>query len=201
LIARSHRFLLHRDCPREKLGFRRKIPVVGNFTASNQPDIPPGLTVSPQAVTVCPTACGNYTRNRPSKANRSRHKILIMVIGFLFFYAGATKVTDVPAFAADIMAYGLTGYKMSFVLASVFPYIEILTGIFLVTGFQKKPAMAIVILLMGVFSFSIIYGLFVGLDINCGCFSDNLESSLLLSFFRNLFILSLACVLFFKMES
>jgi hypothetical protein len=38
------------------LGFCCKIPTMGNFTATNQPHIPPGLTTSPQAVTACPAA-------------------------------------------------------------------------------------------------------------------------------------------------
>ena len=39
-----------------RLGFRRKHSHVGNFTGTNQPPIPPGLTISPQADTACPAA-------------------------------------------------------------------------------------------------------------------------------------------------
>ena len=39
-----------------RLGFRRKHSHVGNFTGTNQPPTPPGLTISPQADTACPAA-------------------------------------------------------------------------------------------------------------------------------------------------
>lgn len=49
-------FLLHRDCPEEQSLVFAIIPTVGNFTGLNQPPIPPGLTISPQADTACPAA-------------------------------------------------------------------------------------------------------------------------------------------------
>jgi putative oxidoreductase len=121
-------------------------------------------------------------------------------VGCLIFYAGASKVMDTPAFAADIMSYGLTGYKTSVMIASVLPSIEIFAGFLLIIGFHKKAAMAVVILLMAVFTFAIVYALSRGLDIGCGCFSDSFESNLWFSLFRNVFIFCLACVSFHKME-
>ena len=41
---------------RNQLGFRLYIPTVGNFTATSQRPIPPGLTISPQADTARPAA-------------------------------------------------------------------------------------------------------------------------------------------------
>jgi hypothetical protein len=42
------------------LVFAFKIPTVGNFTVTNQPPIPPGLTASPKADTARPAAKTEY---------------------------------------------------------------------------------------------------------------------------------------------
>lgn len=54
-----------------RLGFRRKHSHVGNFTGTNQPPIPPGLTISPQADTACPAAVSPVSKQRQESQNSS----------------------------------------------------------------------------------------------------------------------------------
>lgn len=128
-------------------------------------------------------------------------RIFTLIIGGVFLYAGVVKAIDIQAFAADIMAYGLTGYKTSFFIAATFPYIEILVGLFLIIGFQIKSSLFLVISMMFVFTGAIVFGLINGLEINCGCFSNSMDSSLWLSLMRNLLFLVCSCISFLKMES
>ena len=55
-----------------RLGFRRKHSHVGNFTGTNQPPIPPGLTISPQADTACPAAVSPVSKQRQESQNSSQ---------------------------------------------------------------------------------------------------------------------------------
>ena len=53
-------FLLHRGCPRVRLGFRHlNSPRVGSFTPMRRPHAPPGLTPSPQALLPAQLAVGS----------------------------------------------------------------------------------------------------------------------------------------------
>ena len=49
---------------KQKPGFHRQYPHTGEFMVSNQPHIPSGLTIPPQADTACPTACGEFNTEK-----------------------------------------------------------------------------------------------------------------------------------------
>lgn len=95
-----------------------------------------------------------------------------LVLGGLFVYAGAVKVLDPLGFAQDIRNYRLVGQTLSFVIALVLPWLEILAGLALAAGFWKRAS---ALLISGLLVFFIVLTLVTmarGLDVDCGCFGS-----------------------------
>ena len=92
-----------------------------------------------------------------------------MFIGGLFLYAGATKLADTTGFSEAIAAYRFLPDPLVPCAAMGLPAVEVLAG--LGTLLNRRWAilgtMAMMILFLGVLS----YGVALGLDIDCGCFS------------------------------
>jgi len=102
------------------------------------------------------------------------NNILLLIIrlyfGFIFIYAAVTKITDPAGFSQSIYNYKLIPeFSINF-LALFFPWIELVTGIFLVFGISVKENSAILSGLLVIFIFAIAISLFRGLNIDCGCF-------------------------------
>jgi len=102
------------------------------------------------------------------------NNILLLIIrlffGFIFIYAAVTKITDPAGFSQSIYNYKLIPeFSINF-LALAFPWIELVTGIFLVFGISVKENSAILSGLLVIFIFAIAISLFRGLNIDCGCF-------------------------------
>jgi uncharacterized membrane protein YphA (DoxX/SURF4 family) len=95
-----------------------------------------------------------------------------LVLGGLFVYAGAVKILDPLGFAQDIRNYRLVGQTLSFVIALVLPWLEILAGLALAAGLWKRAS---ALLLSGLLVFFIVLTIVTmarGLDVDCGCFGS-----------------------------
>ncbi|WP_243370007.1 MauE/DoxX family redox-associated membrane protein [Geotalea sp. SG265] len=103
-----------------------------------------------------------------------RHMISIIrvALGTVFVYAGALKVNDIVAFAGNIAAYQLLPYGASYMVAAVFPWLEIACGLLLIIGWRTRAASALVILLNVIFIVALATAIARGLDIDCGCFKQ-----------------------------
>lgn len=92
-----------------------------------------------------------------------------LFIGGLFLYAGATKLADTAGFSQAIAAYRILPDPLVPCAAMGLPALEVVAG--LGTLLNRRWAIlgttAMMILFLGVLS----YGVAVGLDIDCGCFS------------------------------
>jgi uncharacterized membrane protein YphA (DoxX/SURF4 family) len=130
------------------------------------------------------------------------NRIIHIVVGCIFLYSGIVKSIDVTGFAESIMNYQLTDYKLSLLVASTLPYLEILVGSCLIIGVQIKPALTLVLIMMAVFICVISYALFNNIDINCGCFSTKATESNLWTTLSRDVVISFGCLIsFFKMET
>ena len=105
-----------------------------------------------------------------------RNKALLLVfrlaLGGLFIYAGAVKVADPLGFAQDIRNYRLVGPTLSFVVAIVLPWLEILAGACLVVGIWKRGAALVITVLLAFFIVLTLVTMARGLDVDCGCFGS-----------------------------
>jgi len=99
---------------------------------------------------------------------RPTYFILRLIMGVLFIWAGAVKLSDPQAFATTINLYGLVTWSMAKVLAHLIPAIEIITGLGLIMDI-KGALEAVVAFLLG-FMGILLYAIYLGLDADCGCF-------------------------------
>jgi putative oxidoreductase len=97
-------------------------------------------------------------------------RVVAILIGALFVYAGAVKVIDPVAFARDIDNYKMLPWRAGVWLALYLPWLEILCGLALITRVLYRGSVFIVTSLMSVFILASIVAKGRGLDVRCGCF-------------------------------
>ncbi len=105
-------------------------------------------------------------------------RILAIIIGALFVYAGAIKAMDPVEFAGDIHNYHVLPWAVNVRLAFYLPWLEIICGLALIFRRLYSGALALVLGLMIVFIGATIAAKARGIDISCGCFghvSDQLS--------------------------
>ena len=105
-------------------------------------------------------------------------RIVAILIGALFIYAGVVKALDPVRFAGDIENYHLLPWPVGVRLAFYLPWLEILCGLALIFRRLYSGALVLVLALMLVFIGATISAKARGLDISCGCFghvSDQLS--------------------------
>lgn len=94
-------------------------------------------------------------------------------VGGLFIYAGFAKASDPGQFIRDIWNYQLVPESFAYWISAYLPYLEILAGIALITGFQRNGARLILSGLLVVFIVLLSTAWARGLDISCGCFGTH----------------------------
>jgi len=105
-------------------------------------------------------------------------RIVAILIGALFIYAGVVKALDPVRFAGDIENYHILPWPVGVRLAFYLPWLEILCGLALIFRRLYSGALVLVLALMLVFIGATISAKARGLDISCGCFghvSDQLS--------------------------
>ncbi len=104
-------------------------------------------------------------------------RVLDIVIGGIFIYAGVLKVVAPVRFAGDIENYHLIPWTLGVRLAFYLPWLEIFCGVALIVRRMYAGALTILLALIVVFMSANAVAKMRGLDIKCGCFghaSDNL---------------------------
>lgn len=91
-----------------------------------------------------------------------------IVLAVIFLYGGIPKFFSIQDFAVVISAYGLVPDQLVLVVAVFLPIFEIITAVGLLLN--HRWALAAAALLLVIFIGVLSYGLYLGLDIECGCF-------------------------------
>ena len=97
-------------------------------------------------------------------------RIIAILIGALFIYAGAVKIIDPVDFARDIDNYKMLPWTLGIGLALYLPWLEIFCGLALITRILYRGSVFIVTVLMILFIVASIVAKARGLDVSCGCF-------------------------------
>lgn len=97
-------------------------------------------------------------------------RVIEVIIGGIFIYAGVVKAIEPLVFAVDIDNYKILTWGISVRLAFYLPWLEILCGLALITRRLYSGALSILLALMLVFIAATIAAKMRGLDITCGCF-------------------------------
>ncbi len=126
------------------------------------------------------------------------------VVGFVFILAAVGKIIDPMSFATDIAGYQLFLANLIPIMAATIPWIELFCGIALVLNLKIYGAVLLTGLMLISFCVLILYAIFAGLDINCGCFtilSSEQSQNLWLVFFRNIGLLLLTFLTYKQLTS
>src|SRR5437762_14201809 len=110
-------------------------------------------------------------------------RIVGLIIGGIFIYAGVIKAMDPIGFANDIDNYKILPWPFAVRLAFYLPWLEILCGLALILRFFHRGGLLILTALIFVFIAASVIAKVRGLDITCGCFG---HASKYLSFFGHL---------------
>jgi putative oxidoreductase len=97
-------------------------------------------------------------------------RILDLIVGGIFIYAGVLKMLSPVRFASDIDNYKILPWTIGVALAFYLPWLEILCGVALVLRLLYRGALSILTALILVFTFATVAAKVRGLDITCGCF-------------------------------
>jgi hypothetical protein len=97
-------------------------------------------------------------------------RIVDLIVGGIFIYAGAIKVLDPVQFAIDIDNYKILPWTISVGLAFYLPWLEIFAGLALILRRLYLGGLSILTGLVAVFLVATIAAKVRGLDITCGCF-------------------------------
>ena len=121
------------------------------------------------------------------------YRVVRWILGIVFIGAGSLKLWDPRAFAVLIEAYGFIPDAMLYPVAVVLPALEVLAGLGLL--FDIKGSLAVIAGLLGCFIAILGYGIWLGLDVDCGCFGPNDPESkayhgLRTAFLRDLFMVA-----------
>lgn len=97
-------------------------------------------------------------------------RVLDLIVGGIFVYAGVLKVLDPVQFGIDIDNYKSLPWLVSLRLAFYLPWLEIFCGLALIFRFLYRGGLSILTALTLVFIGATIAAKARGLDITCGCF-------------------------------
>src|SRR5467141_3187118 len=97
-------------------------------------------------------------------------RVVDLIVGGIFVYAGVSKVLDPIQFGIDIDNYKTLPWFVSVRLAFYLPWLEIFCGLALIFRFLYRGGLSILAALTSVFIVATIAAKVRGLDITCGCF-------------------------------
>ena len=104
--------------------------------------------------------------------NRGLIVLFRLIVGGVFVWAGALKIADPLGFAQSIENYQVVSHNLAFLAAVWLPWVEVLSGAFLIIGvFRRSGALVISLLLIG-FIGLVALALLRGIDTSCGCFGS-----------------------------
>jgi putative oxidoreductase len=110
-----------------------------------------------------------------STASKVFWRVVDLLVGGVFIYAGVLKAFDPVRFAMDIDNYKILPWSIAVGLAFYLPWLEILCGLALVFRRLYGGGLSILTLSILVFIAATIAAKARGLDITCGCFGHASE--------------------------
>ncbi len=100
---------------------------------------------------------------------------LRIALAGVFFYAGWVKLADPTLFAIKVRNYELLSDPWVAVVALFLPWLEIFCALCIVARRWERGALSWTAGMLLVFLFGLASAWARGLDIDCGCFSENLD--------------------------
>lgn len=95
-----------------------------------------------------------------------------VILGMVFVIAGMEKIAMPEAFAVSVEAYRMMPLALVNVFALIVPWVEVLSGIFLLAGSMTRASAALASAMLVMFLAAILAAMARDLEIECGCFGD-----------------------------
>ncbi len=95
-------------------------------------------------------------------------RLVRWVLSALFIWAGGMKLVNPQAFGVIIGDFGIVPELSVMPIAIALPVLEIIVAIGLI--FDMRGSLAVITGLLALFIVILVYGIWLGLDIDCGCF-------------------------------
>ena len=98
------------------------------------------------------------------------YRLVRVILATIFLWSGLAKLIDPASFVVIIKAFGLIPESLTMQIAVVLPSLEILLAIGLLLDISGS--LTIITGLLFMFIAILIYGILIGLDVDCGCFGS-----------------------------
>ena len=105
------------------------------------------------------------------------HTIIRVLLGLVFVWASWDKIFNPQAFAGIIENYKILPDILIWPVAVILPWLEIISGALLISGYMVRGSAFIINVLTLTFIIALTCNLYRGIDITCGCFSLLARSS------------------------
>ncbi|OFV83157.1 MAG: hypothetical protein A2Y78_02275 [Acidobacteria bacterium RBG_13_68_16] len=103
------------------------------------------------------------------------HRLLGLVLGGIFLYAAHAKIFDPRPLVTIIWNYSILPPGPVNLMAIYMPWMELVVGIALVTGFKRRGAALCSTGLLIAFMVALGINAVRGINVACGCFSTSAE--------------------------
>lgn len=103
---------------------------------------------------------------------------LRITFSIILIYAAWSKILNPFAFAENVSQYRIIGIELSLWTAVFIPYLEVVLAVCLLSGIWLKSAVWTNASLMFIFLILILQAFARGLDIDCGCFTQDGEANI-----------------------
>lgn len=99
-----------------------------------------------------------------------------IVFGGIFIYASIDKIIDPKGFSGVVENYAILPEMLVNPVALFLPFVELVCGVLLVAGVFSLSAAVVLNGLTVFFILAFIVNLFRGIDVACGCFSNDITT-------------------------
>ena len=128
------------------------------------------------------------------------YRLIRWTLATLFIWAGGRKLADPQAFGVVIRDFGIVPELSVMPIALFLPALEIIAAVGLI--FNIRGSLAVVTGLLTLFILILGYGIWLGLDIDCGCFGPQdpewrAYNGLRSAFYRDLVMMASIFFLYF----
>jgi putative oxidoreductase len=120
---------------------------------------------------------GSIEVMEPKPQRRLLRTLLCLMFGAVFIYAGALKASDPMTFLDDVRSFQILPDPYAAWLALALPWLEIFSGLAVITGLLRHGGLLTLNALLLVFLAAILLSWARGLDLSCGCFGGDTSAS------------------------